>query len=61
MFDSSLAWAELFLVTAMTVLNFDFTLFETTTAEIECAYDDFIPGHKGKNGVRVLVRPAVSA
>ena len=44
----------------MTVLNFDFTLYDTTIADIEYAYDDFIPGIKGKNGVRVLVKPARS-
>ena len=42
----------------MTVINFDFTLYETTIADIEYAYDDFIPGVKTKNGIRALVKSA---
>ena len=52
----SLAWAELFLITAMIVAHFDFTLYETTQADIEVVYDHFIPGVKSENGIRVTVK-----
>ena len=54
--SDSLAWAELFIVTAMIVSNFDLTLYETTSVEIDMAHDHGVPGVKGKNGVRVTVQ-----
>lgn len=52
---TSLAWAELYLTLAILFTRFDFTLHDTTNDDIAFATDQWLPGHKSHNGVRVTV------
>ena len=53
---SSLAWAELYLTIAILFSRFDFSLHETTNDDIAFAADQWLPGHKSHNGVRVTIK-----
>ena len=53
--DSSLAWAELYLVLAAMYARFDFVLHETLFDDIEIGSDQFTPVPRSRNGVRVTI------
>ena len=52
----SLAWAELYVGIAELFSRYDFTLYNTNIEDIETGSDQFLPGLKTENGVRVTVR-----
>lgn len=54
-----LAYAELFIGLSTLFRRFDFELFETDRAAVDCYMDMFLPRPKlGTKGVRVLVKSA---
>ena len=54
----SLGWAELYLSMASLFTRFDFTLYNTSVEDIETGSDQFVPGPKTENGVRVTAKLA---
>jgi hypothetical protein len=52
----SLAWAELYLILARIVKNYEFDFVDTTAEDVDPYSDQFIIGTKGKAGVRVIAR-----
>jgi cytochrome P450 len=52
----NLAWAELYLATALVFRRFDMELFETTRRDVDVARDCFVSApEKGSKGVRIKV------
>lgn len=53
----SLAWAELYLTVASLFIRYDFSLYKTSIDEITVVSDQFVPGMKSQDGIRVTVKP----